>query len=83
MASARMTSKGQITVPKEVRDRLGLHTGDRVNFRIEENQSVRMFPASRKVSEVFGILSRQRKKKAVSVEDMDKNLKKAFRKGKS
>jgi AbrB family looped-hinge helix DNA binding protein len=33
--SARMTSKGQITVPRAVRDALGLAEGDRVVFRVE------------------------------------------------
>ena len=34
-AMARMTSKGQITVPKAVRDALALHVGDNVHFRVE------------------------------------------------
>lgn len=32
-----MTSKGQLTVPKDVRDRLGLKSGDRVVFEFEED----------------------------------------------
>lgn len=32
MVSATMTSKGQLTVPKEIRDQLGLAAGDRVEF---------------------------------------------------
>ncbi len=34
MPSASVTSKGQITLPKEVRDNLGVRTGDRVAFRV-------------------------------------------------
>lgn len=32
MFTARMTSKGQITVPKQVRDRLGVGQGEEVGF---------------------------------------------------
>jgi AbrB family looped-hinge helix DNA binding protein len=34
--AAKVTSKGQITIPQEVRKRLGLQAGDRVVFRLEE-----------------------------------------------
>lgn len=36
MAKARMTNKGQITVPKQVRDRLGLQPGDEIEFTEED-----------------------------------------------
>jgi AbrB family looped-hinge helix DNA binding protein len=32
MVSATMTSKGQLTIPKEIRERLGLKPGDKVDF---------------------------------------------------
>lgn len=38
--AARMTSKGQITVPKAVRDALGLEEGDEVVFRVEGDRAV-------------------------------------------
>ncbi len=40
MPSAKLTSKGQITIPKEVRKALGLHTGDRLAFRVHDNGTV-------------------------------------------
>lgn len=38
--AARLTSKGQITIPKEVREVLGLDTGDQVIFRLEAGRAV-------------------------------------------
>lgn len=39
-AAAKMTSKGQVTVPKAVRDALGIGAGDDVVFRVEGNRAV-------------------------------------------
>ncbi|MEQ8717742.1 MAG: AbrB/MazE/SpoVT family DNA-binding domain-containing protein [Acidimicrobiales bacterium] len=38
--AARVTSKGQITIPKAVRDALGISSGDDVVFRIHGNRAV-------------------------------------------
>ena len=37
---ATVTSKGQITIPQEVRKRLGLKQGDQVSFELKEGQTV-------------------------------------------
>ncbi len=39
-AAAKITSKGQVTVPKVVRDALGIREGDEVVFRVEGNRAV-------------------------------------------
>lgn len=39
-AVAKLTSKGQVTVPKAVRDALGLEEGDQVVFHVEGNRAV-------------------------------------------
>jgi AbrB family looped-hinge helix DNA binding protein len=37
---ARLTSKGQLTVPKVVRDALELHEGDQIVFRVERKRAI-------------------------------------------
>lgn len=39
-AAAKISSKGQVTLPKAVRDALGIKTGDAVVFRVEGNRAV-------------------------------------------
>lgn len=38
--AAKVTSKGQVTVPKAVRDALGIKEGDEVTFRVEGNRAM-------------------------------------------
>lgn len=37
---ATMTSKGQVTIPKSVRERLDLDAGDSIHFRVEEGRAL-------------------------------------------
>lgn len=61
MSRATLTSKGQLTVPKDVRDQLGLKSGDRVVFELEDD-SVRLRVERRKsLNELMGSLPATRK----------------------
>ncbi len=53
---ARISSKGQTTIPAEVREKLGLHTGDRIAF-IEIEQGYLIVPRNRPVDILFGALA--------------------------
>ncbi len=52
-----ITSKGQITIPKKVRERLGLKAGDKVELILVGNDEVSLKVVRKNVDEVYGILS--------------------------
>lgn len=57
MAVATMTSKGQLTVPKEIRDRLGLKPGDKVELVLGPDDRVVMRrKRSLSITELFRVL---------------------------
>ena len=66
---ATITSKGQVTIPKSVRDLLQLRSGDRVDFVVEDNGTVVLVPVTRSVTALKGMLPRPGK--AVTLEQMD------------
>ncbi len=69
---ATVTSKGQITIPKEVRDALRLQAGDRVLFRQREDGSYVLEPATRDIESLFGIL--KPKVRGVTVEQVNETV---------
>lgn len=73
MATATITSKGQITLPREVREHLHLSEGDRVEFLIEPEGGVRLRPLTGSVRNLFGILHRPGMS-PLSVEEMDEAI---------
>ena len=68
MATATVTSKGQVTIPKEIRDYLKLRTGGRLEFLVDPQGSVRITPATAEVRQLKGLISPGGK--VVSLEDM-------------
>ena len=73
MALATLTSKGQVTIPKEVRNSLHLHAGDKVEFVITESREALLRPVNKKVDDVFGRLYRPGRK-PISVEKMNAGI---------
>lgn len=56
MPTGTITTKGQITIPKEVRDRLQLKAGSRVNFVFGRNGSVTLKPVKTDFRSLRGII---------------------------
>ena len=56
MPTSTITSKGQITLPKEVRSHLGVREGDRLDFVIAADRSVRLLPVSGSVRKLYGMV---------------------------
>ena len=69
MPSTTLTSKGQVTIPKAVRDELGLRVGDRVAFRVLEDGTVVVEPETIDLLDLNNILRPQRK--GITIADMD------------
>ena len=70
MVESAITSKGQTTLPKSVRQALGVKTGDRVRYVILDNE-VRILPV-RPVGRLFGVLKHDGP--SVRLEDMERAI---------
>jgi AbrB family looped-hinge helix DNA binding protein len=69
MTTATITSKGQVTIPKDVRIRLGIGTGDRVEFVEIQDGVFQIVPATQDFQILKGIVPKPRK--PVTIEDMN------------
>jgi AbrB family looped-hinge helix DNA binding protein len=69
MTTATLTSKGQITIPAEVRDALGVETGDRVEFVEIAPGRYEFIAATKSVTALKGMFGKRRG--SVSIEEMN------------
>ena len=75
MPTSTLTSKGQVTIPKEVRDRLGLRVGERLDFRVQPDGSILVEPArTGRLGRVPGLLRHLAGERPVSVEEMEEAI---------
>ena len=79
MPSTTLTSKGQVTIPKAVRDELGIKEGDRIAFRVLEDGTVVVEPETVDLNDLKGVL--KPKRKGVSLADLDKAIRTQAAKG--
>ena len=59
---ATLTSKGQTTIPKEIRDSLSMKTGDRMTFTLMPDATVIMRVKTKSVTELAGVLHKKGRK---------------------
>lgn len=74
-SEAKLTSKGQVTIPKTVRDRLGLAVGDRIRFRFLADGTLTIEPRREgALGRLPGMLRQYAKAEPVSIEEMDEAI---------
>lgn len=67
---ATLTSKGQVTLPKEIRDRLGLDTGAVLDFQLLPDNTIAVRPLQPDARRIRGLLKSPHAK-PLTVEEMD------------
>ncbi|HEV8410835.1 MAG TPA: type II toxin-antitoxin system PrlF family antitoxin [Gemmatimonadaceae bacterium] len=70
MAESTVTTKGQITIPKAVRERLHLEPGDKVYFDVQDDGSVSMMTRKHPIESLFGLL-KTKLKRPITIEEMN------------
>lgn len=72
MAESTVTSKGQITIPKAVRERLHLEPGDTVYFDVQDDGSVSMMTRKHPITSLSGLLKGKVKlKRPITIREMN------------
>lgn len=81
MSIATITSKGQITLPKDIREKLHLEAGEKIDFRVDEDSgTATLIPLNKSVDDVFGVLHNARKRKIFTVDEMNDAIAKKLKK---
>lgn len=74
MLTSAVTSKGQVTIPSDIRRQLHLHPGDKVGFVMEDDHVV-LFRKEKNIKAAFGIL---KPKRSASLKQMEKAIRKGW-----
>ena len=70
---ATVTDKGQVTVPKKIRDQLHISTGSKLDFEVEKDGSMRVRVLVRGSGNLFGLVHRP-EIKPLSIKAMDEGI---------
>lgn len=69
---ATVTSKGQVTIPAEIRKKMNIGIGSQLDFILNDNQHLEVYPVDRSVKRLKGMLPKPRKR--LSIADMQKAI---------
>jgi len=69
---AKITTKGQITLPKKIRDHLHVRPGDQLDFCVDEKGVVSITPVIVSVKDLKGFLPKPQK--PVTLDEMDRAI---------
>jgi len=72
--TAKLTGKGQVTIPKEIRTRLSVKPGDRLAFDVDEQGTLHAVPVYDARKSVYGFLSRLATVTPLSTKDIDDGI---------
>ncbi|GBE51976.1 putative regulator PrlF [bacterium BMS3Bbin14] len=72
MTTATLSSKGQITIPKMIRDRYHLKQGDKIKFLEDDHGVVTIWPVTQNVSLLKGMIAKP--EEPVSIEEMNQAI---------
>ena len=69
---AKMTSKGQVTVPKAIRDQLGLHAGVSLHFWVDPTGRIVVTPLTLAREDLIGILPKP--ERPLTIEEINEGI---------
>ncbi len=76
LEATTISTKGQLTIPSQIRDQLGLAPGTKVRFLVDDDGSLVLFPIKGKLEDLYGLLGKSGLK-ALSIEEMKVSIRKA------
>lgn len=70
MYTSTITSKGQTTIPRDIREKLNLITGDTIEYYVNNTNSITLIHSNLDIANLYGFMKKPNK--TISIEDMNK-----------
>lgn len=71
MIASKITAKGQITIPKTIREFLNVDVSDTIQFTLQEDGKVLITSEKTSAKALFGMLNHRKRSKPVPVDEME------------